>query len=135
MALTNAAGTGLVYSTFLGGNDYDFGFSIRLDGSLNAYVTGGTYSTNFPTTGAIQGSSAGGLDLFVSELNSVGQKLLFGTYLGGSGSEAFGVRVAGSAIYVTGLTASSNFPNPTSVHYAGGVDAFVTKIGTGGGCQ
>ena len=99
-------------------------------------MTGGTYSTNFPTSGAIQGSSGGRLDAFVSKLNSAGATLLFGTYLGGSGDdEAFGITAAGSAIYVTGLTASSNFRNTTSVHYAGGGDAFVTKINTGGGCQ
>src|SRR5206468_1945773 len=108
----NAAATGLVYSTFLGGNNYDFGFGIRLDSSLDAYVTGGTSSTNLPTSGAIQASSAGGLDVFVSKLNSVGQRLLFSTYLGGSrDDEAFGITVAGSAIYVTGFTTSSNFRN------------------------
>ena len=132
----NAAGTGPVYSTFLGGNDYDFGYGIRLDSSLNAYVTGGTSSTNFPTSGAIQGSSAGGLDVFVSKLNSVGQKLLFGTYLGGSrDDEAYGITVAGSAIYVTGFTTSSNFRNTGAVPFAGVADAFVAKISTGGGCQ
>ena len=100
------------------------------------HVTGGTYSKNFPTSGAIQGSNAGSLDAFVSKLDSAGAKLLFGTYLGGSGDdEPFGVRVNSSAIYVTGLTASSNFTNTTSVSYAGSADTFVTKFNTGGGCQ
>ena len=51
----NPTGSGLVYSTYLGGNDLDVGYGIAVDGSGNAYVTGYTQSTNFPTTsGAYQ---------------------------------------------------------------------------------
>src|SRR5881396_3874937 len=82
----NAAGTALVYSTYLGGSGYESGNGIAVDAAGAAYVTGTTSSTDFPTTpGAIQttygggGSSSNGGDAFVSKLNAAGSALLYST--------------------------------------------------------
>ena len=85
----NATGTALVYSTYLGGNGDDYGHGIAVDGSGNAYVTGDTASTNFPTTaGAFQTSYGGGNgDAFVTKLNATGTALVYSTYLGGNGND------------------------------------------------
>ena len=79
-------GDRLEYSTYLGGSDDDSGNGIAVDGSGNAYVTGGSLSSNFPTTpGAFQTTFGGGRSTaFVSKLNIAGSALLYSTYLGGS---------------------------------------------------
>ncbi len=134
MTKFNPTGSGLVYSTYLGGNNLDVGYGIAVDGSGKAYVTGYTQSTNFPTTsGAYQGAFGGGYhDAFVTELNSTGTALLYSTYLGGSGQdEGDGIAVDGAGnAYVTGLTASTNFPlqNAFQSAYGGNADAFVAKL-------
>jgi hypothetical protein len=109
----------LVYSTYLGGSDSDGGGRIAVDSSGDAYVTGTTDSTDFPTTpGAFQSvnNSAGtlvGSNAFVTVLNPTGSSLLYSTYLGGyQGGEIFyalgglsGIAVdASGAAYVTGST-------------------------------
>src|SRR5262249_22266000 len=112
VAKLNAAGTALVYATYLGGSGGDLALGIALDGS-NAVVAGRTTSANFPTLNAVQATYAGGgSDAFVARLNSSGQALTFATYLGGSGSDlAEGVAVNASGVLgVTGLTQSSDFP-------------------------
>src|SRR5205823_5884525 len=77
----DAAGTGLVYSTYLG-NGGDQGYAIAVDSSANAYVTGQTIFTNFPTTsGASQSTFGGYYDAFVSKLNAAGSALVYSTYL------------------------------------------------------
>ena len=134
----NPTGTGLVYSTYLGGSGSDQGFGIALDAAGNAYITGFTLSTNFPTTvGAFQTTFGGSFDAFVSKLNPTGSTLLYSTYLGGGSNDAgdrIAVDAAGSA-YVTGYTTSTNFPT-TAVSFqatlAGGEDAFVTKLNPSG---
>ena len=69
MTKLDATGSGLVYSTYLGGSDIDFGFGIAVDGAGSAYVTGFTRSTNFPTTaGAAQTTHAGESDAFVAKI-------------------------------------------------------------------
>ena len=81
----NSSGSALVYSTYLGGSNFDVGDGIALDSSGNAYVTGGTYSSDFPTTaGAFQTTLRGVSNAFVSKLNSSGSALVYSTYLGGS---------------------------------------------------
>ena len=135
----NSSGSALVYSTYLGGSDEDFGFDIAVDSSGNAYVTGQTVSSNFPTTvGALQPAFGGGNhDTFVSKLNSSGSALIYSTYLGGSGDDS-GSSIAADPLgnaYVTGETVSIDFPissgalQPTP---AGGFDAFVSKLNSGG---
>lgn len=112
---TKLSGSGsLVYSTYLGGNNIDSGRGIAVDASGNAYITGATTSTNFPTANAIQparGADLGG-DAFVTKLNSTGSGLAYSTYLGGSNSDvgrAIAVDTTGNA-YVTGSTFSTDFP-------------------------
>jgi hypothetical protein len=79
----NAAGDALVYSTYLGGGSDDYGYGITVDTSGNAYLTGFTNSTNFPTMSPLQGSKASGdYDAFVTKLNAAGNALVYSTYLG-----------------------------------------------------
>ena len=107
----------VVYSTYLGGTDSDTGFGIAADSSGNAYVTGSTSSSNFPTMNPIQatiGSPQSGFqqDVFVTKLNSQGSALIYSTYLGGTGFEvgrAIAVDSANNA-YVTGSSDSVDFP-------------------------
>ena len=134
----NGTGTALVYSTYLGGSNEDLGTGIALDSSGNAYVTGITVSTNFPTTSGVFQKTAGGFDdSFVAEIESGGTTLVYATYLGGSLSDdAVGIAVdsAGDA-YVTGSTGSINFPTANAAQNALGgnsaTNAFVTKLNPG----
>ncbi len=136
VAKINAAGSALVYSTYLGGSGPDQGRGIAVDGSGNAYVTGITQSTNFPTANPLQATNGGGYDAFVTKINAAGSALVYSTYLGGSGTDngfAIAVDVSGNA-YVTGNTTSTNFPstNPMQATIGGVQDAFVTKINAAG---
>jgi len=130
----NATGTGLLYSTYLGGKGTDRGHGIAVDSADNAYVTGETTSADFPTSaGAYLTSNASGQDAFVTKLSADAKTLVYSTYLGGLGDDSgsgIAVDSAGSA-FVTGRTASMNFPHTTDAYqptYAGGQDAFVTKL-------
>jgi hypothetical protein len=135
----NAAGSALVYSTYLGGSLIDSGHGIAVDGAGGAYVTGYTESDDFPTTaGAFDtGFNLGG-DAFVAKLNAAGSALEYSTYLGGIGEDrpgfAIGVDGAGSA-YVTGWTESLDFPTSIGAFdtsFNGVFDAFVTKLNAAG---
>jgi hypothetical protein len=133
----NISGSALEYSTYLGGSNWDEGFGIAVDSSGNAYVTGRTYSTNFPTQNPYQGThGGGGLDAFVTKLNSAGSALSYSTYLGGSGDDGgFDIAVDSSGnAYVAGYTFSTNFPtqNPYQDSKGGDVDAFVTRLNISG---
>ena len=138
VAKLNAGGTGLVYSTFLGSAG-DNSHAIAVDSSANAYVTGETISTNYPTTNAaFQSASAGDYDAFVTKLNAAGSALVYSTYLGGSGYDVgYGVAVSsfGSA-YVIGTTSSVDFPArngiQTCANAAGGPDVFVSRLNAQG---
>ncbi|RJR44697.1 MAG: hypothetical protein C4567_04220 [Deltaproteobacteria bacterium] len=102
----NAAGTVVVYSTYLGGNHDESGFAIAVDAAGSAYITGKTNSTDFPLKNAFQNAKKGEWDAFVTKLSADGKDLVYSTYLGGSGLEAgCGIAVdgAGSA-YVSGVT-------------------------------
>ena len=132
----NATGSALVYSTYLGGGGDDRSFDIAVDASGNAYVTGLTASTNFPTASPIQPANRGGDDVFLTKLNAAGDALVYSTYLGGNCDECgFSIAVdpSGSA-YVIGDTVSPNFPtaNPIQPARGGQVDAFVTKLNAAG---
>jgi len=133
----SADGQSLVYSTYLGGSDYDRGSSIAVDNSGAAYVSGNTYSTDFPTKNAYQGSHAGSSDAFVTKFSADGQSLVYSTYLGGSSYEdGIGIAVDDTgAAYVSGDTKSYDFPikNAYQGTHAGGTnDAFVTKFSADG---
>ncbi|MGP8251921.1 MAG: beta strand repeat-containing protein, partial [Terracidiphilus sp.] len=162
----NPTGTALVYSTYLGGSTGDSASAVAVDASGNAYVAGTASSTNFPvTSGAFQSTNRFtfaeeiGPNAFITKLNPAGSALVYSTYLGGSGGvinlsptlealggdSATGIAVDSSGdAYVTGSTASSNFPvtqgafqtvnNDQTNDSIGGNNAFVTELnptGTG----
>jgi uncharacterized protein (TIGR03437 family) len=143
VAKLNAAGSALVYSTYLGGNWYDDVYGIAVDAAGNAYVTGHTGSTNFPTRNPLQAANRGLDDVFVAKLNATGSALVYSTYLGGSaddGGHGIAVDAAGNA-YVAGSTLSTNFPTAGALQAAaaGGTcswsvcsDAFVAKLNAAG---
>ena len=133
VAKLNPAGSALIYSTYLGGTGSDYGYAIALDGSSNAYVTGYTTSTNFPTTaGAFQQVFGGSYDSFVAKLNGTGSALDYSTYLGGSGTQiGYGVAVDSSGrAFVTGYNYGGYFPTalPLQAQNAGFYDAFVRVL-------
>ncbi len=133
----NPAGASLVYSTFLGGAGSDSGQAIAVDSAGEAFVTGFTFSTNFPTQNPFQSVNGGSTNAFVSKLSAGGSALLYSTYLGGSGDDrAFGVALdsAGDA-YVTGAAQSANFPTTTGAYQTalgGGTNAFISKLSPSG---
>ena len=136
VAKVNAAGTGLVYAGYIGGSGDDVGMGIAVDAAGNAYVTGGTNSTEatFPVAVGPDLTYNGNGDAFVVKLNSTGTAFLYAGYIGGSGGDA-GFAIAldrvGNA-YITGQTASSEATFPVTVGpdltYNGASDAFVAKI-------
>jgi len=135
VAKLSPAGNTLLYSTYLGGANSDSGYAIAVDAAGNAYIAGGTYSSNFPVLSAYQNSLKGQQNAFVTKLNSSG-KLVYSTYLGGNGSDsAAGIAIdsAGNA-YLTGGTTSTTFPTASPVQSAsgGGQDAFITKLSPSG---
>jgi hypothetical protein len=130
------AGDDVEYTTFIGGSASNWAKAVAVDGNRNAYVTGLTTSTNFPTVAPFQGSPGGGRDGFVAKLNPAGNSLLYSSYLGGSGDE-FGAGIAVDAsqnAYITGTTVSSNFPTVSAIQaaYGGAGDAFLTKVNPAG---
>jgi hypothetical protein len=135
----NASGTAIVYSTFLGGSDFDQGWHVAVDHSGNAYVTGSTLSKTFPgvTSSSIQPANGGGYDVFVTEIDATGAAIAFSTFLGAGGDdEGSGIAVDGAGnAYVVGFTNSATFPGVSGVSIqpagGGGYDAFVTKVGSG----
>jgi len=138
IAKLNATGSALVYSTYLGGSGNDSGSGIAVDSAGNAYVTGYTFSTNFPTASPLRAANGGGQDVFVAKLHATGSALVYSTYLGGSSIDAgtgIAVDSAGNA-YITGYTASTNFPTagPLQAAIGGGglSDVFVAKLNATG---
>jgi beta-propeller repeat-containing protein/HYDIN/CFA65/VesB family protein len=132
------SGATLVYSTFLGGSHGDSAAGIAVDIGGNAYVTGLTSSTDFPTTaGAFQTVYGGGnSDVFVTKLNAAGSALIYSTYIGGNDSEnGAGIAVDSSGnANVAGQTCSANYPvaNAFQPLYAGNCDAFISKLNAAG---
>lgn len=141
----NATGSALMYSTYLGGTRGELGIGIVVDTAGQAYITGLTHSPDFPTTpGAFDrvcGTDGncnpfrgfGSSDVFITKLNTMGNALIYSTYLGGRGSEdSFGgiaIDTEGNA-YVAGNTASGDFPilNAFQATLAGVQDIFLTKL-------
>ena len=143
----NAAGNGLAYSTYLGGSNYDYGCGIAVNSAGDAYVTGYTGSSDFPTTTvAFDTSKNNGWDAFVTVLHPAGggaSDLLYSTYLGGGDADygtGIAVRPGGAYAdaYVTGYTESSDFPTTTLAFdstYNGTKDGFVLKLNPAGNGQ
>lgn len=133
----NAAGSELVYSTFIGGYSADWGLGIAVDTVGNAYVAGVTYSSNFPTRSPLQSKFGGGpSDAFVAKFDATGSSLIYSTFLGGRHSDqAMGIALDSSGgAYVTGYTLSTNFPlaNPFQKKNGGNYGAFVSRIASDG---
>jgi uncharacterized protein (TIGR03437 family) len=132
------AGNSLVYATLLGGRDSDAGFGLAVDAAGSAYVTGETYSTDFPTTsGALRIRPGRGFDGFLAKLNPAGAALVYSTLVGGGqNNRSLDVAVdAGGNAYLTGWTASPDLPTTPDAaqpSLAGGLDAFVAKVNPAG---
>src|SRR5262249_53401688 len=141
----SANGSSLVYSTYLGGSGTgsygDGGYGIAVDGAGNAYLTGFTYSTDFPTTNAFQTTNKGLSSAVVTTVSADGSSLVYSSYLGGSGysfdgdfSRGIAVDGAGNA-YLTGSTYSTDFPTTNAFQPTkggNGLNAFVTKVSSDG---
>jgi uncharacterized repeat protein (TIGR01451 family) len=132
----------LLFSTYLGGSQAAFGdantigLAIALDSLGNAYITGNTYSTNFPVTpNAFRSKNVGNTAAFVTKLNPTGTALPYSTYVGGNTNDsgnAIAVDGLGN-IYLAGETSSSNFPLVAALQpYFGDTDAFILKMNAGG---
>jgi hypothetical protein len=129
----NPNGSALVYSSYLGGSDFDWGNGIGLDPAGNAYIAGYTSSFDFPTTGGLQASFNGLYDAFVTMLNTTGGVLVFSTYYGGTGSDtanAIAVDSSGN-MFVGGQTSSIDLPLQTPLESAnnGGATGWVARLG------
>lgn len=133
----NETGTALDWSSYLGGTADDYGYAVAVDSDGNAYVTGQTFSADFPVTAPPAGfdtTLAGLSDAFVARLNTLGTILAWSSYLGGSGNDGgFGIAVdTVGVVHVTGGTTSADFPTTLGAFdttLGGLTDAFVARIG------
>ncbi|HEY3232915.1 MAG TPA: SBBP repeat-containing protein, partial [Roseiflexaceae bacterium] len=133
----------LSYATYHGGSSNDKGNGIAVDTSGNAYLTGYTASGNFPTQSPQQPTKGAGTDAFISKLNPSGSALVYSTFLGGNAEDrgnAIALDTTGN-VYLTGETASSNFPTTNGFDkvFGGGIcetitctDVFMTKLNAAG---
>jgi hypothetical protein len=133
IAKFNPTGSTLLYSTFVGGNYVDRGRDIAIDSSGCAYVTGETYSKDFPSASSNDSITDYLSDAFIFKLNSNGSALLYSTFISGTKSE-YGtdleLDLANNA-YVIGYTESSNFPTTNDSYdsfFSGDTDMFVLKF-------
>jgi len=130
----NSTGSGLIYSTFIGGSADDMGFSIVVDAQGCAYITGHSDSSDFPTTLNASDKTYATGEGFVTKLNSTGSGLVYSTYLGGQSDDAsLSIDLDSSDnAYVTGVTSSFDFPTTLgafkTVKSVGSYDAFVAKL-------
>ncbi len=110
----------LIYSSFIGGSRYETGRSVEVDSSGNAYVTGRTESSNFPTTsGAYNTSYNSNGDVFITKMNSAGSSLIYSTFVGGSYNDyGYGIDIDSSGnAYVTGYTSDWNWSGGNQSYY------------------
>lgn len=132
----NQAGTTIVYSTYLGGTNTDTGQAIAVDSQGSAYVTGSTFSANFPLSVTVQSLYGGNGDVFVTKVNPTGDGLTYSTYLGGFGQDrGTGIAIDGNLnAYITGSTTGS-FPTANAMQptFGGGTsDGFVFALNAKG---
>lgn len=138
VAKLSSTGSALIFLTYLGGSGIDHGSSVSVGPSGGVLVGGYTWSSNFPTASAYQSNSGGGQDGFVAKLSSNGQRLVFGTYLGGSGGSVGAPEEVNSVgidslnnVVAAGTTSSANFPvTPGAFQtvFGGETDGFVTRF-------
>jgi hypothetical protein len=135
----SADGSRLVFSTLLGGSNWDGIMGVRIDALGNIYVAGHTRSQDFPTTsGAPQSMLGGNSDCFLTKLSSDGSKLLYSTYLGGADNEFAEHRPwlgFNGTLFLTGVSSSSDFPTTMGAFQRvrkGKNDGFVTKLSSDG---
>jgi hypothetical protein len=130
---TESGTSSLIYSTYLGGTNSDYGHGIAVESDC-AYVTGFTWSTDFPTWHQYMTEPGDGYaDAFVTRFNATGDNITYSTYLGGSVYDyGNGIAVKSEHAYVTGQTDSNDFPTKTNRYdnYQGGIDAFVAELDT-----
>jgi uncharacterized protein (TIGR03437 family) len=137
-AKLSATGSNIVWATYLGDTDEDWANDIAVDSQGAAYVCGGTWSSQFPTTPGVVQAAFGGDDAdgFVIKLDPLGTRAEFSTFLGGErDDEARGLAVGPTGdVYVTGFTRSNQFPLSAAFQSsrAGGEDVFVTKLNPAG---
>jgi hypothetical protein len=134
----NPTGSALIYSTFLGGSDDDYGNCLALDALGNATFVGETRSKDFPITAdAFDTSQNGDVDVFVTRLNSAGSDLLYSTFFGGTSSEAaysLALDSSGSATF-TGTAYSLDFPITAGAYDTsqnGNWDVFISRLSLDG---
>jgi hypothetical protein len=129
-------GSGLIFSTYLGGSGDEYYHRMALGNSGGIYIGGFTYSPDFPTINPYQEHNAGSQDVFISAFNSDGSQLIYSTYLGGTADDHHGALALDSSgyIYVSGTTYSSNFPTkvPFQSVRRGTNDAFLSILSPGG---
>ena len=135
--ITRSGLDGLLYATFIGGSDTDLAYGMTVDAAGRLYITGYTFSSDFPIVGTpIQSANAGGADAFLLRIDPSApgdNPITYSTYLGGAGSEiAYGISVsANSRVAITGYSDSTNFPtrgNPLQPRAGGSIDAFLSLI-------
>jgi uncharacterized repeat protein (TIGR01451 family) len=136
VAKLNGAGSDIDYCTYLGGNLDDFGSAIAVDRQGSAFVTGTTFSGDFPVLNALQPGLLGTANCFITRFAPDGRSLVFSTYLGGSGYDySSAITLGGQGdLTVSGATTSANFPvqNPIQPLYAGNTDAFLSTLSSNG---
>ncbi|MFW9873128.1 MAG: SBBP repeat-containing protein [Candidatus Thorarchaeota archaeon] len=124
-------GSSLHYSTYLGGSNEDWGWSISVDSKNCAYVIGVTQSDNFPTTQkAFNRTRSGMYDIFFTKFNVDGSSLLYSTFIGGRSDDlGLGSTVRHkNSVYITGFTKSDNFPICYYNYKGENEDAFIFKL-------
>jgi hypothetical protein len=134
----NTAGSALIYSTYLGGSNDDYGCGIAVDAAGSAYVVGTTRSEDFPTVNPLYTAATTGnnYNIFVTKLNPSGTAMVYSTYLGGSNRDtAGGIAVdVGGNVTVVGTTRSLDYPQVQAAQpqLGGDEDGFVTRIDSAG---
>jgi PKD repeat protein len=131
-AKVNAAGNAFDYSSYLGGNNLEYGYGIDVDSNGSAYISGFTLSNDFPTFNAMQPTFGGGIEAYVTKLTPDGNAFAYSTYFGSDDTRGYDIRVNDSGYaYLVGVTNSTDFPtvNPLQANYSGSPwDGFVSRF-------
>ncbi len=128
----------LTYSTFLGGSNNDYPSEISVDDSGNIYVSGYTYSSDFPTANAYSSSNSGSYDSFITKMSPAGDSLMYSTYFGGSADENYNYHAIDNSgkVYLLGQTTSSDLPTANaycdSLSHSGIRDVFIARFSSSG---